>query len=212
MKKQTKQNGITLIALVITIIILLILAGISISALTGSGLFDKTSKAKSAQEMAQAQEELELKIYEATIENKGYLTLQILAEYLDKDTNNTYVIEVGQTETVDGEIPNLSNAKSMIVTYKKIEFEINDKFEVTCLGEATGARPILNVELLDEGLTTEYIRIEIKASISEGSVEIQSTEGITVVEEISETDKICKISKNGTYIITAVSDKGKKTN
>ena len=44
MKKQNK--GITLVALVITIIILLILAGISISALTGSGLFQKAGDAK----------------------------------------------------------------------------------------------------------------------------------------------------------------------
>ncbi len=38
---KTKNRGITLVALVITIIILLILAGISISSLTGSGLFQK---------------------------------------------------------------------------------------------------------------------------------------------------------------------------
>ena len=44
MKKHLgKEQGITLIALVITIIILLILAGISISALTNQGLF-KNSK------------------------------------------------------------------------------------------------------------------------------------------------------------------------
>ena len=36
---KNKQKGITLIALVITIIVLLILAGVSISSLTGSGLF-----------------------------------------------------------------------------------------------------------------------------------------------------------------------------
>ena len=36
-----KQNGITLVALVITIIILLILAGISIAALSNQGIFTK---------------------------------------------------------------------------------------------------------------------------------------------------------------------------
>ncbi len=39
-----KQNGITLVALVITIIILLILAGISIAALSNQGLFQKATK------------------------------------------------------------------------------------------------------------------------------------------------------------------------
>lgn len=47
MVKQEKNNGITLIALVITIIILLILAGITISTLTGeNGLLTKANTAK----------------------------------------------------------------------------------------------------------------------------------------------------------------------
>ena len=41
-----KNKGITLIALVITIIILLILSGISISALTNQGLFKNAKLAK----------------------------------------------------------------------------------------------------------------------------------------------------------------------
>ena len=50
------NNAITLIALVITIIILLILAGISISALTQTGLF---GKAKEAEQKSKAALELE---------------------------------------------------------------------------------------------------------------------------------------------------------
>ena len=47
MKKQIdNEKGITLVALVITIIILLILAGISISALTNTGIFQKAKDAK----------------------------------------------------------------------------------------------------------------------------------------------------------------------
>ena len=45
-KKLKEQNAITLVALVITIVILLILAGISISALTNTGLFVKAKEAK----------------------------------------------------------------------------------------------------------------------------------------------------------------------
>ena len=43
---RNKNKGITLVALVITIIILLILAGISISALTNTGIFQKAKDAK----------------------------------------------------------------------------------------------------------------------------------------------------------------------
>lgn len=46
MKKLKEQKGITLVALVITIIVLLILSAISIQALTGTGLFGKTNEAK----------------------------------------------------------------------------------------------------------------------------------------------------------------------
>ena len=51
MKKKSK--GITLVALVITIILLLILSGISISALTNTGIFQKAKDAKQASENAE---------------------------------------------------------------------------------------------------------------------------------------------------------------
>ena len=64
--KQTFRNTkwITLISLVITIIILLILAGVAISALTQTGLFDNAKQAKNATENAQNKEEGILNEYE----------------------------------------------------------------------------------------------------------------------------------------------------
>ena len=55
--RKTKERGITLVALVITIIILLILAGVSIAQLTGNGLFEKAKSAKEETENAQNYEE-----------------------------------------------------------------------------------------------------------------------------------------------------------
>ena len=54
---KTKNAGITLIALVLTIIVLLILAGISIATLTGSGLFENAKLAKEKSENSQKKEE-----------------------------------------------------------------------------------------------------------------------------------------------------------
>ena len=51
-----RQNGITLVALVITIIILLILAGISIDALSNQELFKKATQATNETEKAQKNE------------------------------------------------------------------------------------------------------------------------------------------------------------
>ena len=54
MKWSTVTVGVMILGIIgVSIILLLILAAISISALTGSGLFDKTSEAKSAQEIPQ---------------------------------------------------------------------------------------------------------------------------------------------------------------
>ena len=63
MKKQN-FNGITLVALVITIIILLILSGITISSLTNTGLFKNAQKAKEATAEAQQKEQDLLNQYE----------------------------------------------------------------------------------------------------------------------------------------------------
>ena len=63
-KSDSKNAGITLIALVITVIILLILAGITISSLTNSGLFDKVKEAKGKWKNAQDEENAILANYE----------------------------------------------------------------------------------------------------------------------------------------------------
>ena len=67
--KRTLRNtkGITLIALVITIIILLILAGISISALTNQGLFKNAKLAKEKAEKEQKKETSLLDQYESEL-------------------------------------------------------------------------------------------------------------------------------------------------
>ena len=54
--KSRKNEAITLIAMVVTIIILLILAGVGIQALTNTGLFEKSKKATEEYSMKQAKE------------------------------------------------------------------------------------------------------------------------------------------------------------
>ena len=66
-KRYKSTKGITLVALVITIIILLILAGISISTLTNTGIFQKAKDAKKASENAQKEEDKLISEYEKEI-------------------------------------------------------------------------------------------------------------------------------------------------
>ena len=64
-----KQNGITLIALVVTIIVLIILAGVSIAMLVGeNGIITQAQRAAQETEQAQKDEATGLSSLEAAIE------------------------------------------------------------------------------------------------------------------------------------------------
>ena len=85
MNKNFKiEKGITLIALVITIIILLILAGISISALTNQGLFKNAKIAQNATEKAEAEQGKTLNEYEDEISK--YLPAEKLVDKVNDGT------------------------------------------------------------------------------------------------------------------------------
>ena len=83
-----ENNGITLIALVVTIIVLIILAGISINLILGdNGIITKAQQAKQAQEKAEIIENLQLEIAAKDAEklqNTNGITMGELEEILSK--------------------------------------------------------------------------------------------------------------------------------
>ena len=83
MKNVTKENnrGITLIALIITIIVLLILAGITVAQLSNNGLFES---AKLAKEKWKKSEDNENSILEEYDSNIDYYTRNNNSELLSK--------------------------------------------------------------------------------------------------------------------------------
>ena len=88
--KLKKNRGITLIALVVTIIVLLILAGISISMLTGqNGILNRAIEAKEKTQVANEKEIVNMAAMEALTEGKGTVTKEILTKtmksYLGKN-------------------------------------------------------------------------------------------------------------------------------
>ena len=102
--KKKKNSGITLIALVITIIVLIILAGVSINLVLGNnGIIARAREAKNNYQKSAAEEEEGLAI-ENEIEN--YLPG---IRYIDKDgktqtlTKDTAVGTKIGTTTVDGQ-------------------------------------------------------------------------------------------------------------
>ena len=113
---MTNNKGITLIALVITIIVLLILAGVSIAMLTGqNGILTQANSSKTATTKAEAVEKINLalnavkaKIYEQQVTSSTYSNNKVkteIAAVLTSDlpdlTENTSTVEGKYTYSVD---------------------------------------------------------------------------------------------------------------
>ena len=95
----TEQNirGITLIALVITIIVLLILAGVSISMLTGTnGILTQAQNAKQVTEESAEKEKRQLSQIEASTHLENY-------DYIDAEGNTATIPAGFAVSNVDGE-------------------------------------------------------------------------------------------------------------
>ena len=88
-RRYENKKGITLVALVITIIILLILATISIQSLTHTGLFKRAQEAATQTQKAQIAEEVELLYIEAQMDYHTKNTkITSEKEYLEEKFNN----------------------------------------------------------------------------------------------------------------------------
>ena len=99
MKKILKnKKGITLVALVVTIVILLILAGISISTLTNTGIFEKAKDSKQKSDEASLDQNTKLDEYESEI--NAYLpgiNANTIASATDTEKANYYGKSVNYT-------------------------------------------------------------------------------------------------------------------
>ena len=87
MKQKTKklEKGITLIALVITIIVLLILAGISVAMLTGdNGILNKSTTAKVKTENGTVEEQAKLLLSEYQLYKKTENIAGTSINYLER--------------------------------------------------------------------------------------------------------------------------------
>ena len=96
--KKTKEKGITLIALAITIIVMLILAGVTISLMQGnSGIITKADESKSQTERKEVIEKAKMTISEKVVNNGGNeLTRSELKEILEQ-----YFINVPEDYTLE---------------------------------------------------------------------------------------------------------------
>ena len=179
----TSNSAITLIALIITIIVLLILAGVTLNMVMGdSGIFSKANQAKNKTEVAQYEEELRMCVLEIQADEAtngttfGIDTIRKNLVEKVKELENTEEIEITSPEgnaTIEG-------------TYKGYEYKIDEKYVVHIGDKATVI--ILTTSLEPEGWTNQNVKATITIKSNNGINKVEPDEG----------------SKNGNneYIIT----------
>ena len=197
-KLKESEKGITLIALVITIIVLLILAAVSIAMLTGeNGILKKASTAKEKHQISEAKEKIELALQDLRIEEESKGN-SLTKEKLSKLSESEYEISVGSTESFPVE-----------VVQSIYKFQINDKYQVEYLGEATGTRVTYKTE--PEGYTNQdKVIIKLTVKNAKGIKEIQCPDGTKKGENTTETTIEYEVTKNGTYTFKVIDNENKE--
>ena len=117
------KKGITIIALVVTIVILLILAGVSINLVLGNnGIVKKAQESKKKYKIAEIYEKLSDEQSGKFIKNNTYLTKYEVKEFLEKNgviENNNIKIDNEEYSIQDilGEYSNKYTSKYVIAGY-----------------------------------------------------------------------------------------------
>ena len=126
-KQERREKGITLVALVITIIVLIILAGVAIMTLTGEeGILTKAKESRISTELSAYQEELETYKASKYLENNTFLesTLTAGKENLTYYTQDGKGEETGNIRTI---LKNISDEYFEKLEVVKGELLINTK-------------------------------------------------------------------------------------
>lgn len=196
MKKLKNKNGVTLIALAVTIIVMLILAGVTISTLTGnSGITTNASKAKTKSYLADIKEEYELYLSEKRMDDEYDLdTLYANDKTIRYEGNEvgTGIAEICSSikkgdekkfEIIKGKIYYVSQDKNVIPIAVELGFSINP-YEITDSGVLKSSS--MNLYLVDNDGHLDLSEYEGKIKTIEAGafskVEIES--GINPLQSI----------------------------
>ncbi|HCC03878.1 MAG TPA: hypothetical protein DEP51_03360 [Clostridiales bacterium] len=145
------SKGITLIALVITIIVLLILAGISISMLSGdNSILQKATTAKENSDKAQIEERIRLAYHSALVGGQGSYTKESLENELEKEFKTDYSVDDSGNDNW------ILYAQGQRVTIKAGEKEIQ-KTTIKC--GTTNLKEVSDLSTL-YGQITDYVSID----------------------------------------------------
>ena len=134
--KSNKEKGVTLIALAITVIVILILAGISIGTLKNDGTLDKTQSSAKIETAAEEENVLRLAYTQMEMSEgiaNSNLTLDSFKTYMSKHTKEYYIDEnVSETEKTKA-LATTENATKFV----KVIFENTGNSYIIGLSEET---------------------------------------------------------------------------
>ena len=116
-----KENGVTLVALVITIIVLLILAGVTLAMVMGdSGIFTKAQTASDETSKANARDAVKMAVLDVTVNS-----------YDDNGVRTPIADESALITAVNAQLNSVGEGYSVDGTTKKVMLN-NDETGVTC--------------------------------------------------------------------------------
>ena len=191
-----ENTAITLIALIITIIVLLILAGATLNMIMGdSGIFSKANQAKNKTEVAQYEEELRMCILELQTDSATNGTT-----FNMETIKNKFVEKVKELEnTTEIEFPTEESETRLDGTYKGYEFYIDDKYAAHIGDKATGIQ--LTISLNPSGWTNQNVTATITIKSNNGIRKIvpQGESEITLNGEKEYTITKSDIAENTTF-------------
>ena len=196
-----EKRGITLLALVITVIILVILAGAGISAINSGNIFDNAVNVVEQSKIASKKEEIELVIISKMKNSVREITIDKIIEALEKKG----IIDEGNSNEETGQVK--TNLDGYIYEIKE---KPNGDWEVKYVGKGElDTRKIkLSVELSTTGIT-DKVTLTVTAKASAGIKSITMPDGrvktYTGKKEVSEK---YEVTQNGEYTFTATNNKG----
>ena len=119
--KIKRDKGITIVALVITIIVMLILAGTTISPiLKGDGILSQALQTKEKYKISEYKDKIELARVSVSVNNKGKVTLDNLIEQIYKEE----IVERGKIIKLDEESAKIITKEEyvFIITADRVEY------------------------------------------------------------------------------------------
>ena len=196
MKERNNTKGITLIALVITIIVLLILAGVSIAMLTGqNGILTQAQNAKTTTANKSAEEKVKLAVMAARAQSED---ASLDATKLKTEIEDNYA---GVAELTAGGFPvnvTMDGKAFTVDSYGNVELagskpQMTDA-KIVASADGTGT------DVPDNQAEGTELYISFKASLENGTITSVTCDKGTV--ENKNGLYVMKITQNGTYTFT----------